>query len=135
MSPVRWVALAALVASVIGLLLPWGTVNAAIVSASVTGLSTSDGKLLGLVLLAVAATGGWRYLRSNRINGVVFIAVWFVVAVIAVAEIVHFNNATAHTSAFAQVGAGLYLNAIAGFIGLGAAVVDTARLWSSTVQV
>lgn len=135
MTPVRWVAVAALAVSVIGLLLPWGTVTAVIVSASVTGLSTSDGKLLGFVLILVAATGWWRYVRTNRINGVVFIVLWFVVAVIAVAEIVHFNNATAHALALAQVGAGLYLNAIAGFIGLGAAVVDTARLWSPTVQV
>jgi hypothetical protein len=116
--------------------LPWATLNAGIVSASVTGISTDDGKFLGFIVLLTGGTAWWRFARTSRINGILSIALWVAIAAFAVAEIVHVNNAFAHASdEVAQVGAGLYLNAMAGFVGLGAALVDTARFWSRTAKV
>ena len=136
MTPARWTYLAALVLSAIGLLLAWATASAAIVSVSVSGISTGDGKILGSIVLMAAATGWWRFVRTNRINGVLAIVLWVAIAAFAFAEIIHVNNVFAHASdVIAQVGVGLYLNAIAGCVGLVAAIVDTARFWSRTARV
>jgi hypothetical protein len=77
-----------------------------------------------------------QFVRTNRINGVLAIVLWVAIAAFAFAEIIHVNNVFAHASdVIAQVGVGLYLNAIAGCVGLVAAIVDTARFWSRTAKV
>jgi len=123
MSSVSWAHLAALVFSVIGLLLPWATASAPIGSINISGINSGPGKFLGLIVLLAAATAWWRLLRTNRINGVLSIILWAAIAVFSVAEIVHDNSVFAHAPGITQVGVGLYLNAIAGFVGLGSALV------------
>ena len=96
MTPARWTYLTALVLSAIGLLLAWATASAGIVSISVSGISTGDGKFLGSIVLMAAATGGWRFVGTNRINGVLAIVLWVAIAAFAFAEIIHVNNVFAH---------------------------------------
>ena len=108
MSSVNWAHLAALVFSVIGLLLPWATANAAIGRISVSGIGSGSGKFLGLIVLLAAVAAWWRLMRTNRINGVLSIILWAAIAAFSVAEIVRVNSVFAHASdVIAQVGVGL----------------------------
>jgi hypothetical protein len=135
MTPIRGIYLAAVAGSFIGLLLPWGTASAGFASISIAGTSTSDGKLLGVVLLMAVAFSLLRLFRTRRYNGVISIILWCAIAAIAIYEIVHLSITPFPASnVLAQVGAGLYVNAVAGVAGAVTALIDTVQWWSPTAS-
>jgi FtsH-binding integral membrane protein len=123
MTSLRWVNLAALVGCAVGLLMAWGTDFIA----SVSGISTDDGKLFGVVLVIAALVTWWRTMRTNRLNGSVVVVVWLGLLAIGVFEIIHLSS-----SSVVQAGSGLYLDAVAAAVGLITAALDLTHNGSST---
>ena len=124
MTTLRWVIFGSLIGSALGLLLAWATATI-IVTISVTGLNTRDGKLFAVVLAIAALLTLWRTMRTNRLNGCLLFIAWLGLLALAIYEIAHISS-----SNVVVVGSGLYVDAAAAAVGIVTATMDTIRHWS-----
>ena len=126
MTPIRWINLAALVLSAIGLLVSWIGIGSIV---SQTGINLSDGKFFGVVLILTALVGLWYVLRTNRFASVLLLVGWIGLLSIVAYEIVNVSSVRVPIFGSADVGAGLYLDAVGCLVGLITAMLDVSLTW------
>jgi|HubBroStandDraft_6_1064221.scaffolds.fasta_scaffold20717_5 hypothetical protein len=126
MTALRWVNVIALGGCAVGLLLTW----ASVALSSVTGINTSDGKFFGAVLIVTALLGIWYVISSNRIAAVLLLIGWIGLLSLAVYEIVNVSSVKVPLFGSVNVGAGLYVDAIAAAVGTVTAAIDMSITWT-----
>ncbi len=126
MTPLRWVNAGALVLGAVGLLISWASLSVF----NVTGIDTDDGKLFGVVLILTALCGLWYVIRTNRFAAVLMLLGWVGLLSLAVYEIVNVSSVKVPLFGSVNVGAGLYVDAIAGALGTLTGAIDVSHTWS-----